>query len=373
MNLLRPRTAVYGWQRRLMLLLVLYACLSIARADDARHDFLLFPSVDTLDTFNESEAEVADSFQRPSLNMLYSYNGGHFRFLGEYLWSSTESELERLKVGWRAGDNTMWWFGRFHSTAKFWTSEYHHGQFMQNSITRPSIEEWEDESGPMPSHITGVSIEHTMPGAGEAAWNYGFSIGLAPKFVRDELQAFDMLDAESNHGLSYNARMAYRPDIFGDNQAGVLIGWNDIEVDSDSAPALADLKDIRQLTIGVYGDWRFDDWRLLGNIVHFDHDMNYTTGSVSDVFVAGYLQAEYRIAEDWTVFGRADWSTGEDNSEYLRLLPEFIAHRHMLGVRWDFHRIQSLTMEVADSSVPDEGSVHRTFKEVRFQWSAVFP
>lgn len=373
MNQLRSCIVAHEWQRRIMLPLVLCAFIPIASADDSQHDFLLFPSVDTFDSIDESDPVVKDSFVRPALNILYSYNGGRFRFLSEYLWSSTESELERLKVGWQGGDNTMFWLGRFHSTAKFWTSEYHHGQFMQTSITRPSIEEWEDESGPIPSHITGLSIEHVQPQANETSWNYGFSFGLAPKFVKDKLEPYDMLDSDSNHGLSYNARVAYRPDLFGDNQVGLLLGWNDINVDSESSPVLADLNDIEQLTVGVFADWRWDKLRLLSSIVQFDHELSFISGSIKDEFFAGYAQLEYETAEDWTVFGRADFSSGEDNSAYLRLLPAFIAHRNMLGVRWDFMKMQSLTMEVADTSVPGETSSHQTFKEVRFQWSAVFP
>lgn len=373
MTLFSQRIAAHGRRRQIMLALVLCVFIPIASADDSQHDFLLFPSVDTFDSFDESDPVVKDSFVRPSLGVLYSYNGGRFRFLAEYLWSSTEAELERAKLGWQASDNTMLWFGRFHSTAKFWTSEYHHGQFMQTSITRPGIEEWEDESGPIPSHITGLSLEHTQPRANQTAWNYGFSFGLAPKFVKDKLEPHDMLGHESDHGLSYNARLAYRPDIFADNQVGLLVGWNDINVDSESSPVLADLNDIEQLTIGVFADWRWDKLRLLTSIVQFDHVLNSSTGPIDDEFFAGYVQLEYETTDDWTVFGRADFASGEDNSAYLSLLPAFIAHRNMLGVRWEFMKMQSLTMEVADSSAPGENSSHETFKEVRFQWSAVFP
>ena len=359
--------------RRMTLVLALCFASHAVHADDPQHEFLLFPSVETFDSQDHSSPDRNDSFVRPSISVLYSYSGKRFRVLGEYLWSSTEAELERLKFGWQAGDNTMWWFGRFHSTAKFWTSEYHHGQFMQTSITRPSVEEWEDESGPIPSHVTGLSFEHTSPRANETAMNYGLSVGMAPKFVKDRLSPYDMLDPESDHGLSYNARLAYRPSIFSDKQIGLLVGWNDINVDPDSSPALTDLNDIEQLTISVFADWSWGDWRVLANAVQFDNTLNYSTGKVDDEFLAGYLQLEYKTSDDWTVFGRVDSSSGEDNSPYLSMLPEFISHRHMLGVRWDFHDIQSLAMEVADASWQGDFSSHDSFKEIRFQWSAVFP
>ena len=373
MNLTTRRIKAHKWRRRILLPMALCACSTLSLANESQHDFLLFPSVDTFDSFDESGAVVEDSFVRPSINVLYSYNGGRFRVLGEYLWSSTESELERLKVGWQAGDNTMWWFGRYHNTAKFWTNEYHHGQFMQTSITRPSIEDWEDESGPIPSHITGVSLEHNVPRTDESAINLGLSIGLAPKFVKDELHPFDMMDPDSDHGMSYNARVAYRPSIFSDNQFGMAVGWNDINVDSESSLALTDLDDIEQLTIGVFGDWRWEKLRLLGSVVHFENELNYTSESVDDVFVAGYLQLEYGTADDWTVFGRVDGSSSEDNSPYLRLLPAFVSHRHMIGVRWDFIDKHSLTTEVADTSTQGDNFSHNNFKEIRFQWSGVFP
>ena len=175
------------------------------------------------------------------------------------------------------------------------------------------------------------------------------------------------------HGLSYNIRMAYRPSIFSDNQVGILVGWNDINVDSESGPNLADLNDIEQLTVGVFGDWHWDKLRVLANVVHFENELNYTMQSVDDVFVAGYLQVEYKTGDDWTLFGRVDASSSEDTSPYLRLLPAYVSHRHMLGVRWDFIDSHSLTMEVADTSTHGDGLTHDNFKEVRFQWSSVFP
>ena len=95
MTLFLQRIAAHGWRRQIMLAFVLCAFVPIASADESQHDFLLFPSVDTFDSFDETDPVVKDSFVRPSLGVLYSYNGGRFRFLAEYLWSSTEAELER--------------------------------------------------------------------------------------------------------------------------------------------------------------------------------------------------------------------------------------------------------------------------------------
>ena len=340
---------------------------------ETQQEFLVFASVDAFWNLSDPVDAVDDSFARPTADFLYSYSGDKFRLLGEYVWSSSESELERLKLGWQTGDNSMLWLGRFHTTSKYWTTEYHHGQYLQTSITRPSVDEWEDESGPMPSHITGLSLEHESFGATDTAIDYAFSVGLGPQFIGEELVPFDVLDPESGNELAANYRMVYRPNLLSSNQFGLLAAWNEINVVSESSPNLTDLDHIRQVTIGLFADWHWDQWRLLTNFVYFNNDMQYVDGTVVDEFVAGYVQAEYQASRDWTIFGRIDIGFNEDSSIYLRLLPAFIAHRNMVGVRWDFADFNSLTFEIADTSAQGDGLSHENFKEARIQWSGVFP
>ena len=361
-----------SWINCAALLIALNLCGPHAAKAESQQELLLFTSVDTFDTFSESDPVFKDSWVRGTADVLYSYSGERFRFLGEYLWSSQEAELERFKAGWQWSDNTMLWFGRYHATAKYWTSEYHHGQFLQTSITRPSMEEWEDESGPIPSHITGLLIEHSDERDSGASFDYAVSVGLAPIFSEQELVAYEVFDPDSGHGGSVSFRISYRPDIFSPMQLGLLVGYNDINVDSDSHPNLTDLNEIRQATIGAFADWRWGDWRVIANLAHVQNDLRYVGRAEDDTFQLGYLQFEYEASKDWTIFGRTDNSFSEDNSPYLALLPDFIAHRQMLGVRWDFAMLNSLTMEVSDTSTQGVGPFHGNFHEIRFQWSAVF-
>ena len=340
---------------------------------ESQQEFLLFPSIDTFDSFSESSPTAEDSYVRGSLDIVYSYSGDRFRFLGEYLWSSSEAELERLKAGWQWRDDSMVWLGRFHTTAKYWTSEYHHGQFLQTSITRPSLEEWEDESGPIPSHITGISLDIDRPRDDESIFSYAISAGLAPKFAGEELVPYDLLDPRSGHGLGLNFRLGYRPQLFSPMQLGLISGWHEINVVSESSPLLTDLNRINQFTIGGFADWRWKDLRLITSWVHFDNELKSVDGNVDDKFLLGYVQFEYEANDAITFFGRTDNGFGEDNSPYLNLLPAFIAHRNMLGVRWDFAKFQSFTIEVADTSQQGGMFEHENFKEFRLQWSAVFP
>ena len=356
---------------RLMLLVTMVSS-QLVRAE-SQHDFLVFASLEGFETFSASDPELEGFDSRATADFLYTYNSDRFRFLAEYIWSDTESELERLQAAWRIDDETMLWFGRFHAISNYWTTEYHHGQFMQTSISRPGVEEWEDESGPMPSHVTGLWLEREYSVNDQSAINLGLVAGLAPKFEGEHLVPFDFLDPDSGYDMTVSGRVVYRPDILSTNQIGIALAHNDISVVSESNPNLANLNSIRQITLGVFSDWVWDAWRLSTNWVYFDIEMQYFSGDVQEDFVLGYLQGEYEAAENWTVFGRTEIGFGEDNSLYLQLLPSVIAHRNMLGVRWDFADSHALTMEVADTSTQGGNLEHDSFKEFRLQWSAVFP
>lgn len=372
----KARKASGGNRRSSVLVrLVLSAMIAvspIAHAD-SQQDLVVFASLERFEMFSASEPAFEGVDGRASASFLYTYNNDRFRFLGEYIWSDSENELERLQAAWQVDEQTMLWFGRFHSISNFWTTEYHHGQFLQTSISRPGLEEWEDESGPMPSHITGLWLEHEYSVNERATLNFGLAAGLAPIFVGEELVPFDVLDPDSAHDLSMSGRLVYRPDVLSNSQVGLVVAHNDIFVDSISNPNLFDLNSIRQLTVGVFTTWQWKDWFLIANFAYFDNDLQYRDGDVKDDFLLGYVQVEYAATEDWTIFGRTDFGANEDQSLYLQLLPAAIAHRQMLGVRWDVTDSHALTVEIADTSAQGDRLSQDHFNEFRIQWSAVFP
>jgi len=355
-----------------LIVLTTFALSPFARAEP-QQDMLFFTSVEGADMYAASDPALEDTDIHAKVDFLYSYNSDRFRFLAEYILSDEESELERLQAAWKIDNKTRLWFGRFHAISKYWTSEFHHGQFMQTSISRPAMDAWEDESGPSPSHITGVWLDHEHSVGQQSAISFGLAAGLAPKFAGQQLRPLDILSPDSGHDLAISARLIYRPDVLSNNQIGMIFARDDISVVSDSAPNLADLSAIRLRNIGVFANWSWQDWRLSTNWTYFDIDMHYNSGDVPENFLMGYLQAEYQVTENWTIFGRTEQADKEDNSVYLQLLPEVIAHRGMLGVRWDFADSQALTLEAAATSIQGDNFEHEDFDELRLQWSAVFP
>jgi hypothetical protein len=340
---------------------------------ESQHEFLVFPSVDGFNTFSESEASVEDSSTKGALDLLYGYSGDRFRALGEFLWSSDEAEFERLQAGVRVGDNAFIWGGRFHAPAKFWTSEYHHGQYLQTSITRPALEEWEDDGGATPAHISGLLLESEHQRGDDSAIGFAASFGYAPILEEGALEAQELFESASDHGLSLNLRVAYRPEFLGSTQFGLLAGWNEINVEPAAIPLPDEPQSIDQAMLGAFGDWYWDNLRLLASVVYFDITVELPSQDVDDSYLLGYAQLEYEANNVVTVFGRVEGGIDQDDSAYLALFEAFITERYMLGARWDVAEHHALTGEVASTTLGAGPAGSRDFNEFRLQWSAVFP
>jgi len=138
-NIFAPLLNPFDWKRTLAGILLALLAIPSQAGDEVQHEFLFFPSVELFDNTG-LEDELFDSAGNiVSANFMYSYSGNRFRFLGEYVLSTEESEIERLAAGWQFGEQTMLWVGRFHQPSKYWTTEHHHGQYLQTSISRPGI------------------------------------------------------------------------------------------------------------------------------------------------------------------------------------------------------------------------------------------
>ena len=341
---------------------------------EGQHELLLFLSGGP--TYNEVTPDsgpdgldfVADA------DVLYSYQNGRFKLLGEYVLSTDESELERLKLGWQATEETTGWLGRFHSPGRYWNSIYHHGQYLQTSISRPLIEQFEDDGGVLPTHVTGFMLETSNTLKGKAALQTTFSLGVAPVIGDNQLKPFDLLDSDSDHGAAADIRLAYLPDQLDDNQAGLIFSWADLKVDENQLAQQLGLRRVEQYVIGAYLDWRWQDWKILTSLVYVNNQDKLQTEILKDTFASGYIQAEYNLHQDWILYGRLEETSNRESSVYLKLFPNIIADRQVLGLRFDFARRQALTLELL-RTIEFAGDEIQTdkFGQVLLQWSTVLP
>lgn len=356
----------------LFVLLLTVAAGRPAGAADFEHDLLVFGSAELFETsgfdapVDKEFRKVFVSDQLASADIIFSLQKGRFRLFGEHLLTNHESDLERFQIGWEASEDTVIWLGRFHQASSVWNHEHHHGQFLQTSVTRPAIEEWEDQNGVLPQHFTGLLVESNWHLAGNRGLRTAIGGGLAPLLSQDGLLPFDVTHPDARkYQIGFQARIGFLPDELGDSGFGLLLAHNELNWKGEPPPALVNVTHFDQTVVGIFGNYSNEPWRLSGAAYYVD--TNPVSEAATDhyrAFTTGYVQLERSLPHEVVLFGRREDAARVGHSTYLTLFPNFVPKRTVLGLRWDFHRRQALTLQISDSH-----SLVDAYREFRLQWS----
>jgi hypothetical protein len=332
-------------------------------------EILAFVSADYARIFDEENMSVDDSRFTPALDLLYSKSIRRWRFLAEYLLTNKESELERLQLGYDASQESTIWFGRFHQPTSAWIAKYHHGRFLQTSISRPAIEEWEDDGGVIPAHISGFMLEQGIPLEAGRGSRISMAFGAGPEIKNGELVTFDILDPKSGvHRLSAGISFAYYPDYLAGTNFGISGAHAQITVRENPALGLFESFVINQTTISAQIDWRKEDWQFLGAAYYVNSVAEDSFTQFGDWFVSGYAELQRSFKETGTYFGRLEFSRNAKTAGYLTLFPDYSTRKIVAGYRFEFRESQALSIELSD-----ERWLSGSYKQIRIQWSSVFP
>ena len=353
----RANESRYTW----ILLTIIIAVVLSVRAH-AESELLIFPELVFENTDNES---LSDSDLTPSIDLFGTARQGRLRLLGEVFIADDEFDVERLKLGYAFSPETVVWAGRVHNPLGYWITQYHHGNHLQTSISRPEVARFEDDGGLFPNHIIGLLLDTTHT-SGNHAFDYSLLAGVGPKLRAGNNAELHFASpnniGDGEHKLNITGRFAYRPDSASDNQVGLFASYVKISVSKS-------VYDTLELTIaGMFSNWQLADLTLTGALYLVRDELSNGGKNDNGDFASGYVQAEYLALEAWTPYARLEQSFGEDNDSYIRLMGNFIPERQVLGLRWDFTTRQALKLEYSRNHARS-----KTFGETFLSWSAVFP
>ena len=310
-----------------------------AYADPLQHELLIFGSAEAADTGGRGTSED-DVHTLLSADVLFSLQKDQFKLFGEYLLTNHEADLERFQLGWEPTTNTVVWIGRYHQPGSVWNHEHHHGRFLQNTITRPAAENWEDDAGIIPQHFVGTLVESTWRLPGGHSLETSFGAGLAPTLTAAGLEPINLIKAAfQGHRFGYQARVAFAWDELGDTGAGLLFAKSNLNVPEKDAAALPGLDHVQQTLLGAYASYAYDAWKLSAVVYHIDAvEIGTPAAEQQSHFSLGYLQLERELLMTVHLFARAERGTQLTDAAYLRLFPNFVNARTTLGLRWDCAR-----------------------------------
>ena len=327
---------------------------------ESESEFLLFPFATASHLSGlPADSLLDDDENNFGLNLFAAIENGRLVFLGEALLAKDEQEIERLQLGWRFGDSKAW-LGRFHNPIGYWNTQFHHGAYLQTSITRPAIVDYEDDNGVLPMHLAGLLIEgvkeHDDSGLG-----YAIAIATGPELAED-LEPLDVLSpGSSSQGLSLAINLFRQPVASAPNQYGLFANYNEIPARERG------LEEIHQTIAGGYWSWETDFWRLIGSAFYVRNRIYQENDNQVDDFFAGYFQAERSLGDDWTIVGRFEKTFASDNDVYLALFPHHTREKILGGLRLNLFSRHAATLEVSNNHEQDG-----RYWQIMLQWAAMF-
>lgn len=329
-----------------------------SHAED-RTEWLFFPAITASHRPGIPEGDdLKRNHTEPILDVLATGNAGSVNWLSEIFVSEHERELSRLHAGWQFNSQGTLAVGKFHNLQGYWNTQFHHGAYLQTTIDKPGIVE---DSAPLPLHYVGAQIEGKLSQWGEGLLNYSLGIGKGA-IMQDKLESPDIVGRGKLGDLSLGLRISYTLDETSPTQVGAFFARSRIPVKNSNWTRIT--QDIG----GLFGNWESDPFRVIGELYAFSNKLEDSGAAASGGFLYGYMQGEYRFAPRSTVFVRMEETGGAHLDPLLALLPDFALDKHLIGLRYDVTRNQSVKIEASRVKRLDAG-----FGQLQIQWSAVFP
>ncbi len=332
-------------------------------------EFIVFPNINSVYRDQEialgAEHDLPENRTTPTVDFFYAREFTRLRVLGEFFVSSAEdrgTHFERLQLGWQLRENGVAWVGRFHNPLGYWNTQYHHGNYLETSITRPGIAAYEHDGGVLPMHLVGLLWQSGLRKE-EQRYGLDLAVGLAPQLRGEALHAQDLSDLQNDHESAATLRLSYQPLEDGLEQYGIFFARGTLFSRA--------LENVEQTIAGLYGNWEGLLWqrhvRLLGALFQITTDPG-RPGLPGKRFSSAYLQLENSFADRWTLFLRVEDNYGDQDVAYLDALPAYVRARQLGGLRFDFKEHQALKLEVSHARYLEQSS-----DQIHIQWSAVIP
>lgn len=326
-----------------------------------KSEFIPFPQV----TFNSNDKDIPGLSRENTdldIDFFYTADIGQARLLAEFFLTNEEREFERLVVGWAAGEDTRIWLGRYHTALGEWNHKYHHGVYLQPTIYRPGIIDFEDDGGVIPTHATGLAMETTLNSASHAT-HLILNVGLGPQLMPTHLQALDILHPDAgNHDFALTLAASRHSYARPADNLGLFLGFFRIP---SSVPGI---EQVEQHIIGGYFNRMLPRWHVSGSVFWVDINLEMSGDQKNSSLAYGYIQPEYPLNSKWTLYARVEATGRGDDNLYLRQIPAFVSQRALMGARYQFPKAQALKIEMA--TLEQYGT---RFNQVALQWSAAIP
>jgi hypothetical protein len=271
--------------------------------------------------------------------------GDSFAVFGEFSLTGKDSEYsieaERLMVKYDFSDRFKLSAGRYHTPIGYWNSGFHHGAWLQTTVSRPEVVKF--GSKVVPIHFVGVLLEGSLSSTDLGlSYKAGYGNGRHGNIAR----AGDAGDI--NDDKAWILQLRSKPKkIFG---LEVGLGFYSDEVSLPTSP------NVDEKITSVYVAWTKETPEVIFEYIHSEHEL-VTDSSASGGVDAWYGQVAYRLPgkrSQWKPYARVE-QTDVDSSNPLLGSEGLDYDAGILGVRWDFNPYAAIKAEYRNEEFASGG------------------
>jgi hypothetical protein len=239
------------------------------------------------------------------------------------------AEVERLIIRYDLNDYFKVSFGRYHTPVNYWNTAFHHGQWLQTTISRPEMTQFGGSF--IPVHFVGTLIQGAVPAGG---LNVNYDVGLGNGRGEVISRGGDFGDINNNRAWLVNAFI--KPDV----PYGLQIGGS---VYRDKLNQFGGLG-AREWIQSGHVVWQKETPEVIAEFANIKHEplQGFRTSN-SQAF---YVQTAYRLPWNrklWKPYYRFEYIHVPQSDVIFRAVPSFSAST--AGVRYDISSFAAFKLE----------------------------
>ena len=279
-----------------------------------------------------------------------------FSVFGEFSLTAHDTEytaeVERLIVKYEFSDLLKVSAGRYHTPIGYWNTAFHHGAWLQTTVSRPEVFRFGSEI--VPIHFVGGLLEGTLPNNSLGlSYMAGFGNGRHANIAR----AGDAGD--TNDSSAWMVEVNARPARFRGLHAGIGL-YSDVASPTGKP-------DIDEKIYSAYAVWTRESPEVLFEYLYSTHSVANNSSVNGDVH-AWYAQVAYRLGRDlqqWKPYVRYEYNNIDDSDPLLG--DQGLNYEGaIVGVRWDFSQYAALKAEYRNEEFNSSGRENGIRLQVSF-------
>ena len=262
-------------------------------------------------------------------------------------------EVERSIIQFQQNDYFKASFGRYHTPINYWNETFHHGAWLQTTISRPEMVQFGGSF--IPIHFVGALVEGAAPASGLNV-NYNFGLGNGRSGVIN--RAGDWGDINNNRAWLVN--LFSRPSALYGLQFGGSV-YRDLIAPVGALAGTA----FHEWIESAHVVWNKENPELIAEFANVTHQQ--VGGSLTSNSQAWYVQTAYRLpgpARLWKPYYRFEYIHIPGSDKLFKAVPSLAGST--VGVRYDISSFAALKFEWRNLRRPGEPRVNGAFAQTSF-------